>query len=233
LRTKHHLNRVSAEKGDTVHKKIQIVPSILTDNPKCLKDMLRTSELFTDFVQIDIMDGIFVPSKSISSIDILEAKTRLKWEAHLMVSNPESYVDCFARAGAQQIIFHYEALESHKLLTDFIHRSGLKAGIAINPNTPIAVLDPLIDIIDSVLFMSVIPGFYGSKFIPEVLNKITAFRKKYPLMHTEIDGGIKENNIAAVVQTGVNSICIGSAIFHQQNPAQSYRRLEQLCIAHC
>jgi ribulose-phosphate 3-epimerase len=142
--------------------------------------MLHTSELFTDFVQIDIMDGIFVPSKSISSIDIAGVNTRLQWEAHLMVSNPESYVDCFARAGAQQIIFHYEASESHKLLADLIHRSGSKAGIAINPDTSIAVLDPLIDVIDSVLFMSVIPVFTAVNLYPMCWIKLLHSTKNIP-----------------------------------------------------
>ncbi len=212
-----------------MNKKIRIVPSVLTDNAESLREMLRNSEAFTDFVQIDIMDGVFVPSTSITSKDISKSKPGLKWEVHLMVNNPENYVDEFVKAGAQQIIFHYEASESHKSVIDLIHSSGLKAGIAVNPDTHISALDPLISTIDSVLFMSVIPGFYGSKFIPGVLDKIVEFRKKYPLVQIGIDGGIKENNIADVAETGVSSICVGSAIFCQQNPAQSYRRLEKIC----
>ncbi|MDD4923447.1 MAG: ribulose-phosphate 3-epimerase [Dehalococcoidales bacterium] len=210
-------------------KKITVVPAVLTDNPQSLKDMLGIAATFTGFVQIDIMDGLFVPSKSITATDICIVKTGLKWEAHLMVNNPENLVDDFASAGAQQIIFHYEATESHGNIIDMVHGAGLKAGIAVNPDTDISVLDPLINKLDSVLFMSVVPGYYGSKFIPEVLDKITDFRNKYPHIYTGIDGGIKENNIATVAKTGVNSICVGSAVFCQDNPAQSYRRLESLC----
>jgi ribulose-phosphate 3-epimerase len=110
-----------------------------------------------------------------------------------------------------------------------IHEAGLKAGIAVNPDTEISVVAPLVNKLDSVLFMSVIPGYYGSKFIPEVLHKIRDFRNKYPCVHTGIDGGIKENNIEVVAETGVNSICVGSAVFCQDNPSQSFNRLQSLC----
>jgi ribulose-phosphate 3-epimerase len=208
--------------------KIQIVPSVLTDNPGTLRDMLYQSETFTDFVQIDIMDGKFVPSLSITLKDIAGVRTELKWEAHLMVKEPENYIEGFAKAGAQQIIFHYEVVKYPETLITKIKKLGTKAGIAINPETPISVLDSLVSRLDSILFMSVIPGFYGSKFIPEVLGKITEFHRLYPKMQTGIDGGIKENNISLVAQTGVNSICVGSAIFCQQNMAESYNRLEAI-----
>ncbi len=209
--------------------KIAVVPAVLTDDPQLLKDMLETAETFTDFVQIDIMDGLFVPSKSITATDISAVNTKINWEAHLMVNNPESYIDDFARAGAQQIIFHYEATGSCDNVIDLIHEAGLKAGIAVNPDTEISVLAPLVNKLDSVLFMSVIPGYYGSKFIPEVLDKIRDFRNKYPGVHTGIDGGIKENNISIVAETGINSICVGSAVFCQENPAQSFEQLQKLC----
>jgi ribulose-phosphate 3-epimerase len=216
---------------DKLDNKIAVVPAVLTDNPQSLKDMLETAETFTGFVQIDIMDGLFVPSKSISAADISAVNTKINWEAHLMVNDPESYIDDFVKAGAQQIIFHYEATKSHKKIIDMIHEKGLKAGIAVNPDTGISVLAPLINKLDSVLFMSVIPGYYGSKFIPGVLDKIIAFRNIYPDVRTGIDGGIKENNIEIVAKTGVNSICVGSAVFCQENPAQSFKRLEKLCNA--
>jgi ribulose-phosphate 3-epimerase len=209
--------------------KIAVVPAVLTDNPQSLKDMLESAETFTDFVQIDIMDGLFVPSKSITAADISSVRIGINWEAHLMVNNPECYIQDFVSAGARQIIFHYEATKSHEKIIDMIHGAGLKAGVAINPDTGISVLAPFINKLDSVLFMSVIPGYYGSKFIPEVLDKIIDFRKKYPNVHTGIDGGIKENNIATVSETGVNSICVGSAVFCQDSPAQSFKRLEALC----
>ena len=208
--------------------KIQVVPAILTDEPNSLRDMLSVAETFTDFVQIDIMDGAFVSSKSITAQDIFEVNPSLKWEAHLMINNPEMYVNDYARAGAQKIIFHYEATQSHDKIINTIHNAGLQAGMAINPDTEISTLDSLVKDLDSVLFMSVIPGYYGSKFIPEVLNKIRAFCNKYPNVPVGIDGGIKENNIETVAKSGVNYICVGSAVFCQDNPAESYYRLQKL-----
>lgn len=209
--------------------KVKVVPAVLTDNPEALKEMLDVAEAFTDFVQIDIMDGLFVPSKSISAEDISQIKTGLKWEAHLMVNNPQSYIDDFVKAGAHQIIFHYEATGSHIELIDKIHAAGVKAGVAINPDTSTTLLNPLMKKLDSVLFMSVIPGFYGSKFIPGVLDKIIGFRHKYPCVHIAIDGGIKEANILEVAKTGVNSVCVGSAVFCRESPAESYHRLASIC----
>ncbi|MFA5629192.1 MAG: ribulose-phosphate 3-epimerase [Dehalococcoidales bacterium] len=208
---------------------IQIVPAVLTDNRAELDKMLAVSATFTDFVQIDIMDGLFVPSQSITFKDIIDTKTKLKWEAHLMVNNPETYIADFAEAGAEQIIFHYESTNLHSKIIDMIHNAGLKAGIAINPDTSIEAIEPLTDKLDSVLFMSVIPGFYGSKFIPEVLNKIREFCQKYPNVSASIDGGIKEDNIKTVASTGVSSICVGSAVFRQEDPAASFKHLVNIC----
>ncbi|HAS04326.1 MAG TPA: ribulose-phosphate 3-epimerase [Dehalococcoidia bacterium] len=210
-------------------KRIRIVPAILTDNAEALGKMLYLSQLFTDFVQIDIMDGLFVSSKSITVVDISAIKTTLRWEAHLMVNKPEKYIDDFAKAGADQIIFHYEATEIPDKIINMIHNVGLRAGIAVNPDTEIMALDSLVNKLDSVLFMSVIPGFYGSKFIPEVLNKISDFCNKYPNIPVGIDGGIKENNIETVAKSRVSYICVGSAVFCQDNPAESYHRLQNLC----
>lgn len=103
----------------------------------------------------------------------------------------------------------------------------MQAGLAINPETPIEKFSNLVKQLDSVLFLSVNPGFYGAKFIPEVLEKITSLRKSDPNIEIGIDGGIKENNVALIAKTGVNAICVGSAIFLQPDPAASFRRLKQ------
>jgi ribulose-phosphate 3-epimerase len=153
---------------------------------------------------------------------------RLAWEAHLMVMHPEDCLEDFRRAGAQMIVFHYEATPIPEEIVRKIKQLGLKAGLAINPETPIDVIKPLADGLDSVLFLSVNPGFYGAKFIPEVLDKIVSFGKAYPEMDTGIDGGVKENNIAEIARTGVDYICVGSAIYNQPDPAASYRRLAAL-----
>jgi len=209
-------------------QKIRTVPAILTDDPKALEKLVSQTETFTHYAQFDIMDGQFVPSRSVSCEQIAGLKTKLAWEAHLMVLHPEDCLEDFHKAGAQRIVFHYEATPNPEEIIRKIKKLGMKAGLAINPETPIAAITPLVKKLDSVLFLSVNPGFYGAKFIPEVLDKIVAFRKAYPKMEIGIDGGIKENNIGQIARTGVSVIYIGSAIFLQPDPAESYRRITKL-----
>ena len=212
-------------------KSIRILPAILTDAPAELEKLVRQAESFTDAVQFDIMDGKFVPSNSVSCEDIAKLKTKLNWEAHLMVLHPEDCLEGFKQAGAQKIVFHYEATPSPEKIIRSIRKLGMQAGLAINPETLIKAIKSLVKHVDSVLFLSVNPGFYGAEFIPEVLDKIVEFRKVYPEMETGIDGGIKESNIAQIARSGVDIICVGSAIFRQPDPAASYRHLIELATA--
>jgi ribulose-phosphate 3-epimerase len=206
----------------------RIVPAILTDDPKALAKMVSQTEAFTDYAQFDIMDGEFVPSRSVSCAQIAGLKIKIKWEAHLMVLRPEDCLEDFQKAGAQKIVFHYEATTNPEKVIHKIKGLGMKAGLAVNPETPISAIKNLVDKLDSVLFLSVNPGFYGAKFISAVLDKIIAFRRVYPKMEIGIDGGIKESNIAQIARTGIKVIYIGSAIFLQPDPAASYRRLTEL-----
>ncbi len=209
-------------------QKIRILPAILTEDPTALKNMVARTEAFTSHAQFDIMDGKFVPSKSVSCEEIAALKTKLNWEAHLMVLHPEDCLEDFQRAGAQRIVFHYEATSVPGEIIKKIKKLGMEAGLAVNPETPNSAIKPLVDRLDSVLYLSVNPGFYGAKFIPEVLDKIIAFRRVYPDIEIGIDGGVKENNIVEIARTGVNVICVGSAIFNQPDLAASYRRLTAL-----
>ena len=204
---------------------IKIIPAVLTDDPKKLETYIRQSETFTDYVQVDIMDGVFVPSKSIVASDLAKIKTKLFLEAHLMVKDPINCVEDFKNAGARRIIFHYEATDDVDATIKKIQDLVLTAGIAINPETKIDCLEPFSNKIDSVLFLSVNPGFYGSPFIPEVLSKIKKFRKKHAQAIISIDGGIKANNIKEISQTGLNSICVGSAIFKASDSGEAFRNL--------
>jgi ribulose-phosphate 3-epimerase len=206
----------------------QIIPAILTDDPKALESMVRQAETFANWMQLDIMDGKFVPSKSITHEDISEISTTLGWEAHLMVNEPEKYLANFKNAGAKKVVFHYEATQQPREVILQARKLELKVGIAINPDTPVSDILSLVDDLDSVLFLSVYPGFYGKEFIPEVLDKITEFRTTVPYLETGIDGGIKESNIARIARCGVDCIYAGSAIFLQENPAESYNRLLKL-----
>ena len=207
---------------------VRVVPAILTDDPSILEKMLRQAESFTDYVQIDIMDGHFVPSKSITWEHIASLPLKLKWEAHLMVVHPEEYAEGFKKVGAGKIVFHHEAAASPQQVISRIRKLELEVGLAINPETPVSAITPYISEIDSVLLLTVTPGFYGSKFIPEVMDKVAELRKIRPEIEIGVDGGIKESNIREVASAGVDYVCVGSAVFLQPDPAASYRHLQSL-----
>jgi ribulose-phosphate 3-epimerase len=209
-------------------KGIRIVPAVLTDDPLLLEKMVRQAETFTDYVQFDVMDGKFVPSRSVSCRQIADLKTDLAWEAHLMVEHPETCLEDLRNAGAKKVVFHFEDASPPEKTIPLIKGLGMKAGLAVNPETPIAAFGSLVAGLDSVLFLSVNPGFYGSKFIPEVMDKLVAFRQAFPGVETGMDGGIKEDNVARIARTGVDVIYVGSAVFLQPDPAASYHRLLEL-----
>jgi ribulose-phosphate 3-epimerase len=209
-------------------RSIRIVPAILTDDPAALEKLVRLAESFTDFAQVDIMDGKFVPSTSVTCEQVAAVKIKIAWEAHMMLFHPEDCLSDFHRAGARKIVFHYEATPGPEKIIRQIRKLGIKVGLAVNPETTIAAITPLVKKVDSVLFLAVHPGFYGAAFLPEVLDKIAAFRKANPEMETGIDGGVKEDNIVKIAQSGVDVICIGSALFRQPRPAEAYRRLTAL-----
>jgi ribulose-phosphate 3-epimerase len=190
--------------------------------------MVRQAEGFTNYVQFDIMDGQFVPSKSITSEHLADLSTTLSWEAHLMVQQPDNYLESFRKAGAQKIIFHYEATSSPEKVIFKARNLGLEVGLAVNPETPLSIINSLISQIDSVLFLTVNPGFYGSPFIPEALDKAIELRRTQPNLEIGVDGGMKESNIAQIAQLGIDMICVGSAIFSQPDPGESFRHLSAL-----
>lgn len=212
----------------TENKLTKVVPAILTNDPVALETMIRQAESFTNYVQLDIMDGQFVPSQSITREHLTSLPTKLSWEVHLMVLHPEDYLQGFHQAGAQKIIFHYEATPSPRENIARARELGLGVGLAINPETTISTILPLVDEVDSVLLMTVNPGFYGSKFIPEVMDKVAELRNVRPNMEIGIDGGVKESNITQIARVGVDVIYVGSAIFRQPQPGESFRRLQAL-----
>ncbi len=206
----------------------RVVPAILTEDSEALETMVRQAETFTTWVQFDIMDGKFVPSRSINYEHLAGLPMKLSWEVHLMVQRPEDYLEGFRRAGAQKVVFHYEATPSPREVISLVRELGLGVGLAVNPETPVSAILSLAGEVDSVLFLSVYPGFYGRGFITEVLDKVAELRSARPTVEIGIDGGIKESNIAQVARAGVDVIYVGSAIFLQPQPGESFRRLQAL-----
>ncbi len=203
----------------------RVVPAILTEDPRALETMVRQAETFTNYVQFDFMDGQFVPSRSITREHLAGLHLKLSWEAHLMVLRPEDYLEGLRQAGAQKVLFHYEATPSPREVISLARNLDLEVGLAVNPETPVSAIHPLVSEVDSVLFLSVNPGFYGSQFIPGVLDRVVEFRSAQPGVEIGIDGGIKEGNIAQVARTRPDVIYVGSAIFLQPQPGESFRHL--------
>jgi ribulose-phosphate 3-epimerase len=211
-----------------VQRSVKIVPAILTDDPERLADMVRQAEAFADYAQFDIMDGEFVPSRSVTHEDLAGIHTGLTWEAHLMTMRPEDHLEGFRRAGAKRAIFHYEATTSPLEVIDVARNLGLEVGLAVNPETPVSAIAPLLGAIDIVLLLSVHPGYYGRGFIQDVLSKIPEVRAMRQSLEIGLDGGVKESNIGQIARSGVDFVCVGSAIFLQPNPAEGYARLVAL-----
>lgn len=199
---------------------IKLAPSILSADFSCLGDQLRQiEEAGADLIHVDVMDGHFVPNITIGPlvVEAVKKSTKLPLDVHLMISEPQRYIDAFAKAGADMLTFHYEASpHSHRLLQQ-IKKLGLKAGLAINPGTPINYLEAILDDADLITIMSVNPGFGGQTFIPSALDKVTSLKqilKKRGLdTDIEVDGGITLDNVASAIKAGAKIIVAGSAVF--------------------
>ncbi len=206
---------------------VKIAPSLLSADFADIAAQIAEVELGgADYLHLDVMDGRFVPNitwgpKIIGDLRKLSA---LPFDAHLMIVEPERYVDEFAKAGANIITFHYEATPHAQRLLTHIRSLGVKAGISLCPQTPVSMLGDLIEDCDLVLIMSVNPGFGGQTFIPRALEKLREARSlidaRNPQCELEVDGGIGESNIRAVVDAGARVLVMGSSIFGAANPAK-------------
>ncbi len=205
-----------------------IVPALLTDSMAELTKMMDLCSGFTDFVQVDLMDGAFVPSTSVGVADLEGWQPKTRFETHLMVTDPLQWLPSLHKAGSERIIYHYEIDRDHHEIISRIRALNMETGIAINPPTPIESLEPLVDNVDIVLFMSVNPGFYGAPFIPAVLDKIQGFKDKHPHMLVGIDGGMKLDNVVSAIRAGAEQICVGSAILKSEDPKEAYQKFASL-----
>jgi len=204
---------------------VRVVPAILTDSLGELTRMVELANRFAPFVQVDIMDGDFVPARSIGVPDLSRQDIRFGWEAHLMVAHPLRYLEPLKAAGTRRMIFHIESSDDPLTIITRARSLGLEVGVALNPPTPVADIEHLLKDVDSVLVMTVYPGCYGAAFVPEVMSKIGDVRALPYRVEIGVDGGIKEANVADVARQGVDTVCVGSAVFSSPDPAASYRRL--------
>ncbi|MDP9054344.1 MAG: ribulose-phosphate 3-epimerase [Acidobacteriota bacterium] len=212
----------------------QIVPSILSaDFARLAEDIGKVEQSGVRMLHVDIMDGHFVPNLTIGPpvVKSLRKATQLGLDTHLMIADPDRYAPLFMDAGVDQISVHYEAATHLDRTIRMIQQGGVKAGVALNPATPISVLEDVLYLVDYVLIMSVNPGFEGQKFIPNTLHKIRALdrlRKERRMgFSIEIDGGVSTANVAEIVRSGCDWLVAGSAVFHSADPASTVKEMQQ------
>lgn len=186
--------------------------------------MLRQAQSFTDYVQIDLMDGQFVPSRSFPGEEINRIDISPDFEIHLMVKDPASLMTRIHHPRLKKVIFHFESGADP---LDFIGRMKercIPTGLAVNPETDLSQFREISRHIETLLFLAVDPGHYGSPFRPEVLKKVEETRRLFPEKIISVDGGVSLENLRLFMEIGVDSVCVGSRIFLKGNPEENYRQ---------
>ncbi len=198
-----------------------IVPAVLSADPNELRVMVGVLNEITSYAQVDFMDGDFVPSKSVEPVDLVNAEPEFAIEAHLMAHDPMSYLNTLSKTKVEKVIFHFSAVSDPVVVIEKIREKGLLVGLAINPTISVNEILPLVDLVDSLLVLSVHPGYYGKSFISETFEKIGELREKEPGLIIGVDGGIKLDNAKSIIEAGADYICIGSAILKAADPGRA------------
>ena len=215
---------------------IVLAPSILSADLARLGEQARAAEeAGADWLQIDVMDGVFVPNISfgLPIVASLRKAVGLTLDCHLMITQPERYVEAFVNAGANNVTVQIEATVHIHRVVQQIKELGATAGVALNPGTPLSMLDEIIPYVDLILVMSVNPGFGGQEYIPTTTDKIARLRRMldergYGHVGIQVDGGIKADNVRMVVEAGVTNVVAGSAIFNgKYSVAESIQQMRE------
>ena len=214
---------------------VKIAPSILSANFLKLGEEIKAAEdAGADMLHIDIMDGHFVPNITIGSsiVELIRKITSLPLDVHLMIEEPDKYLRDFIKAGADYLTVHYEASVHLHRTVHWIKESGVKAGVSLNPATPIWSLEHILPDADIVLLMSVNPGFGGQDFIPHTIDKIKMLKKllsdKGLSTFIEVDGGIKLNNAADIISAGADILVMGSAFFNSKDYGTTIKQFREI-----
>lgn len=212
-----------------------IAPSLLASDFSNLSseiEMINRSE--ADWLHLDIMDGVFVPNISfgIPVLESIKDKCQKPMDVHLMIVEPDRYIEAFKNAGANIYNVHYEACNHLHRTLQSIHKAEMKAGVTLNPHTPVALLEDIIADLDLVLLMSVNPGFGGQKFIPNTYNKIKQLKelvlKKNSKALIEVDGGVDHSNAKTLINAGADVLVAGSYVFKSENPTKTIADLKNI-----
>ncbi|MCT2909470.1 ribulose-phosphate 3-epimerase [Schleiferilactobacillus harbinensis] len=214
---------------------LRIAPSILSADFANLATDVAKIEDVGDLIHIDVMDGHFVPNLAFGPqvVATLRPLTKLPLEVHLMVEKPENFVDEFIKAGADTILVHSESTPHLYRVIQLIKEAGVKAGVVVNPGTPIESVSPILHLVDEVLVMTVNPGFGGQKFLPDMLRKVTHVAQLRDTTANadytiEVDGGVNANTIGDCANAGADTFVAGSFVFDNADPAGQVRRLRGL-----
>jgi len=215
-------------------QKIYIAPSILSADLLQLKRQVELlAENGADFIHVDVMDGHFVPNLTFgpNMVKALKRITSLPLDVHLMISNPDAYIEEYVKAGADILTVHQEACTHLHRTIQTIHNQGIKAGVSLNPATPLSAIENVLDDMELLLIMTVNPGFGGQKFIPQGLRKIAAARKMIDTsgrdILLEVDGGVDNSTVESIVQHGARVLVSGSAIFGQPDIVAAMQQIKE------
>ena len=214
--------------------KKKIAPSILSADFACLAEEIKAVEQAgADILHIDVMDGHFVPNFTIGPpiVAAIKKVTRLPLDVHLMMTNPDDFIPEFIEAGSNYLTVHVETCPHLHRTIQSIKERGIRAGVTLNPATPLSAVEPILPEVDLLLIMSVNPGFGGQKFIPSVLDKIKLARRmidaKGLKVELEVDGGLKVENVGAISSAGADIFVAGSAIFGSKDYKQTISKMRQ------
>ncbi len=212
----------------------RIAPSILSaDFARLAEEIARVEDAGADLIHVDVMDGHFVPNLTIGPpiVAAIAKVARRPLDVHLMITHPDAYLAAFADAGSNYLTVHVETCPHLHRTIQVIKERGIKAGVTLNPATPLAAIEPILPFVDLLLVMSVNPGFGGQSFIPQVLDKVRAARalidRVHPAVELEVDGGVKIDNIGVIAGAGADIFVSGSAIFGSRDYKDTIQQMRR------